>query len=122
MPGLSLTVDGQRQVDKVIALLCLGFVKAIRSEAITFDEAGRQLFWPWAWGELALAGCSSKLIYAVQLGSELTDVADLIPRALEASLTKVENLVLEVLQEHSSIPEKDEKRWLRAVPQPDSAE
>lgn len=112
MSELRLESDDQRSSNRLVAILCLGFAQAVRHGAITLDEAGHQLLWPWAHKVVQQAGCSPEVLDLLHSGSELEDIESLLPQKFAAALERFEGEALSILS-GDVMPYHERPRWLQ---------
>lgn len=113
MSEISFKAYESKQKDRLVALLCLGMTEAVRNQALNFDEAGLQLFWPAAWKELNDAGCSKSILSILQAAAELEDAHSLSPDSFDESVDKLQRKIYSFLRKSRFTADEEVERWLR---------
>jgi hypothetical protein len=83
--------------EKVLILISIGLAVALQNKKISFDEAEKVLFSPYAVDFLKKANFDKNLIKLIHDAMELEDVADLIPDKLDSQLICFADQALDLL-------------------------
>lgn len=113
MKQLRLVVRSQPDIEYVIAIVCLGFLRAIRVDSAHLVRAEQQLFWPWVWDEVVQVGCSPRMVEILRKASELDDIRSLAPNTYQRTLDDLEEEVLGVLSELGVDSAGQPERWIQ---------
>lgn len=110
--GLRISVKSTEQMDRLVAVLCLGLIQAIRADAVTVDAAERQLFLPRVHDTLEKSGCGQQVLDLVLKGHVLDDVRRLVPYAFAETLAVMEADALAILRNTPDLPVGEAGHWL----------
>ena len=101
-----VTIDDSNKelLQRIIALLSLGLVVAIKEKSITIREAERILFLPRSEDTLLDCKCDEKLLAIISLGTELDDIYSLFPSSFEDECRRLQNKCLQYLKEGEDFP------------------
>lgn len=114
MAELRLIVKSQSDVEYVVTVLFLGFLRTVRLGSAHLLKAEQQLFWPWAWDEVARAGCGPRIIELLKRASELDDIRKLAPDTYDRVLNDLEEEAQKILLTLNPDPESQPERWIQA--------
>jgi len=84
---------------RLVAVLACGVCEAVLAGALPLEHATITLFNPYTLAQLEKASADPRAIELVHLGSELEDVRELVPDALERSLRDIYEKALLLLRE-----------------------
>ncbi|WP_245814278.1 DUF3969 family protein [Cystobacter ferrugineus] len=96
-------------------MAALGMCRALVTSALSPDYACHRLFGPALLARLDQLDAHPALRHAIQLATELEDVADIIPDKLAKSIAEVESELLKALAELAPVGLSGEK-WLVRAP------
>ena len=100
-------------LEKLIAALGAGLLRALRVGAITLEDAEHLLFCPGVMDELSRCGASQRIVDLVHKGTELEDILDLTPDAYSLSIEQLESECIDALR-GSEKSDFNQERWLKA--------
>lgn len=86
---LCLSLDTKESIEKVILLLNLGVITALKDKVITLDEAEQILYSPYTMSKLKKVNVSEEILAIMHMGTELEDVLSLIPDAYNRSIEDI---------------------------------
>ena len=98
---------------RLVAVLAAGLSEALLAGAVPLEHAMIALFNPFTLARLEEAGADPRAMELIHLGTELEDVRDLVPEALERSLQDIRQRAMDLLRELTTPPTG---RWCSAVP------
>ncbi len=106
-----MTTEELNQIERLIAILSLGLCTAIKHQAIHIDEAEHILYSPLTLKKLTEIGSNQEIIELIHAGTELEDLASLLPKELSKTLSQIEGKTLKLLSTSSKTNPQLEK-WL----------
>lgn len=95
---------------RLLAVLATGLSEAVLAGALPLEQATRVLFEVYTLQVLEQDGLDPRAAELIHLGTELEDVHDLIPHALEDSLREIRHKALALLGELAHNPPTT--RWV----------
>ncbi len=110
---LRLQAMGKEEVQLFAAMTALGVCRALSAGAISPDYACHRLFGPALMARLDQLDAHPALRHAIQLATELEDVADIIPDKLAKSIAEVEAELLKALAALAPVGLAGEKWMVR---------
>jgi hypothetical protein len=112
---LWIRAEGNDDAQRLIAIAALGMCRALSLGVLSPDYACHRLFGPALLARLDQLDAHPALRHAIQLATELEDVADLIPDKLAKSIAEVEAELLKALTDLTPVGLAGEK-WLVRAP------
>ena len=112
---LWIRAEGNDDAQRLIAIAALGMCRALSLGVLIPDYACHRLFGPALLARLDQLDAHPTLRHAIQLATELEDVADLIPDKLAKSIAEVEAELLKALTDLAPVGLAGEK-WLVRAP------
>jgi hypothetical protein len=106
-----MTTEELNQIERLVAILSLGLCSAIKHEVINIDEAEHILYSPFTIKKLTEIGSHQEIIELIHAGTELEDLASLLPKELSKTLSQIEGKTLKLLSTSSKTNPQLEK-WL----------
>ncbi len=103
-----------QQIERLVALLSVGVTVAIERGVFTIDEASNFVFSPHAMRLLRECGGRAAVIDMVHRGTEVEDIASLMPEMLASELVGLREEALSCLEDAGQYPFNAEK-WLSAL-------
>jgi hypothetical protein len=113
--GVSFGAAKVDEVSRLVAIAALGMCRALAAGTVSPAYACERLFGPALLKRLEQAGASADLRDAIHLGTELEDIADLIPARLPGAVADIEKQLLQVLAVHKASADAGEM-WLIFAP------
>lgn len=98
---------------KLATLLTIGLCQSLRKGCITIDEAEWMLFSPRVMMHEAIRDDPIKK--AIHLGTELEDVAQIVPDKLAMAIDEIEQIALERLAEFDDLRDTETNHWIDAL-------
>lgn len=111
---MTIQIEDKTEIERLLALLHIGLCVAIEKGIVSVEAAEDYLYSPYTVEKLAELGISPQLRRLVQLGTELEDVASLLPEKLDESLVEMQQAALEILQ--TLPPHNPDQQWVQTVP------
>ena len=104
--------EGAQEAEQLIALLCVGVCAALKSGAMSINEAETRIFSPYTMSALERLGVSERAIELIHMGTELEDVESLRPSGLTAAIDELSDKACDLLKGMPSRPLPCE-RWVK---------
>ena len=89
--------------EKILLTVILGNIEAVKTGAITVDEAEKFIFSPHMKKKLMEKKCNKKIIELIMKGCEFEDINDLIPEKLEEVLEETKQETIKLLKNYKEI-------------------
>ena len=99
------------QLERITCLMVLGVARALQEELITLDEAAHLILSPHTMGLLREAGARQSVIDLIHDGTELDDIATLIPERFGHCVRQLADASLNCLRE-SPAYDFERDKWL----------
>jgi hypothetical protein len=112
---LVIQVADRTEIERLLAILHLGLCTAIEQGVLPITSAEDYLYSPYTLEQLETLGVSPQSLRLVHLGTELEDVASLLPEKLQESLVEIKQAALTLLQTLPYSPGA-EHQWVQAMP------
>lgn len=109
-----IQVEDKTEIERLLAFLHIGLCVALEQGTVSIEAAEHYLYSPYTLEKLEELGVSPQLRRVVQLGSELEDVASLLPEKLDESLAEMKQAALEILQALSD--HDPDQQWVQTIP------
>ena len=100
---------------KIIMLMVLGIVRALKMNLLTIDEAQHIIFSPATLDVLQKNGGDKSVMEIIHLGTELEDVKDLIPHQFQSSIEEIERKVFDYLKNELKYDYNAEKIFVKLL-------
>ncbi|HVH97934.1 MAG TPA: DUF3969 family protein [Enhygromyxa sp.] len=107
---LILQARGSEEIQVLVAIVSLGMCRALADGAVAPDYACARLFGPVLLGRMERLGVVPQLRDAIHLATELEDVSNVVPHALEESIGEIERQLIAAIQ--SLAKPTDGERWI----------
>jgi hypothetical protein len=115
-----IQTEDKTEIEHLLALLTIGLCVAIGQGALSIEAAEDYLYSPYTLEKLQELDVSPQALRMVHLGTELEDIASLLPEKLEESLTEIQGVALAILQ---TLPASGPgKQWVQTAPTATSLE
>ena len=109
-----IQVEDKTEIERLLAFLNIGLCVAIGQGALSIEAAEDYLYSPYTLEKLQELGVSLQAMRMVHLGTELEDIASLLPAQLDESLAEIQGAALAILQ---TLPASDPgNQWMQTVP------
>lgn len=95
--------------EKMLLISIIGTLEAVKEGKMSIDEAEKFLFSPRMLRKLKEKHYDEKIIYIIELGCELEDIASLLPEKLLQSIEDLKVQALNIMEDYQEI---DKKFWL----------
>lgn len=103
--------NNYKKVDeKILLIMILGILEAVKNRAITIDEAEKFILSPHVMNELKTKECDEKIIDLIEKGCELENIASLLPERLNE---EIKNLKKEAIEQLRTYEEFNKTFWLK---------
>lgn len=93
-----IQVEDKTEIERLLALLNIGLYVAMSQGALSIEAAEDYLYSPYTLEKLQELGVSPQAMRMVHLGTELEDIASLLPEKLAESLAEIQETALAILQ------------------------
>lgn len=113
--GLTIKVDGKREIELLISIINLGIYLALKEGLIGIEDAERYLYSPYTMSQLERLNIRQELIDIIHLGTELEDVQSLLPEKLGDSLEEIKQETIKTMHLLAENPSKNPstKKWIQ---------
>ena len=111
--AMRIQVEDKTEIERLLAILQIGLCVALEQDILSIEDAERYVYSPYTLEKLEALGVSPQLQRLVQLGSELEDVASLLPEKLAESLAEIKQAALDILQDLPA--ETTDQKWVQSV-------
>lgn len=109
-----IKVKDKTEIARLMSILNLGLCTAIEQGVLPIATAEDYFYSPYTLEKLEALGLSPQILRLVQLGTELEDIASLLPEKLAESLAEMKQAALEILQ---TLPAPDaDQQWVQTTP------
>ncbi|MCL2626235.1 MAG: DUF3969 family protein [Cystobacterineae bacterium] len=111
MSNLFLKITGKQEIERFMALLCLGLIEAIKTNALSLPAASHCLISPYSIQVLKEKGMGEELESLLHLLCELEAVKRIIPDKFNSSIEDVENK-LKLFLDTLTPPSLPQEYWI----------
>lgn len=108
---LLLSAKGVEEIQTLVAIVSLGLCRALASGVIGPTYACARLFGPALLTRMESLGSLAELREAVHLATELEDVSELVPHALQESIQEIEAKLVSAIGSLAA-ESTDGEKWL----------